>query len=123
MRSSGRVRLPDVAFVSNARVPAERPRVPTLAPDFAAEVLSESNTREEIAQKIREYFQSGTRLVWVIDPTTRSVAVYEVAGEPERTLTVNDVLDGGEVLPGFSLPVADLFRNVAPPPPSQASPQ
>jgi Uma2 family endonuclease len=123
MRSSGRVRLPDVAFVSIARVPEERSRVPTLAPDLAAEVLSESNTREEIAQKIREYFQSGTRLVWVIDPPTRSVAVYENAGQPQRTLAVTDVLEAGDVLPGFSLPVADLFRNVPPPAAPRPSPQ
>ena len=72
----------------------------------------DTNTDAEIAQKIREYFQSGTRLAWVVDPATRSVAVYDGPAEPARVLGETDQLDGGEVLPGFSIPVADLFRNL-----------
>ena len=62
MSSSGRVRLPDVAFVSKERLPKTRTPIPTLAPDLAVEVLSEGNTPDEITQKLREYFESGTRL-------------------------------------------------------------
>ena len=112
MPSSGRVRLPDVAFVSLSRLPRSRERVPTLAPDLAVEVLSEGNTIEEIAQKLREYFQSGTRLAWIIDPSTRTVAVYHAPGAPTRTLNEADQLDGEQVVPGFSLPVANLFRSL-----------
>jgi len=114
MASSGRIRLPDVAFVAADRLPTTRQRVPTLAPDLAVEVLSEGNTTDEIAQKLREYFQSGTRLAWVIDPPSRTVAVYHSAGAPTRVLDVASQLDGEQVLPGFSLPVASLFRSVPP---------
>ena len=112
MASSGRIRLPDVAFVSKDRLPTKRGRVPTLAPDLAVEVLSESNTRAEMAQKLREYFSSGSRLVWYIDPSTRTVAVYHAAGEPTRVLGESEALDGEKVVPGFVMPVTDLFRNV-----------
>ncbi len=64
MSSSGRVRLPDIAFVSKERLPKTRTPIPTLAPDLAVEVLSEGNTPDEITQKPREYFESGTRLAW-----------------------------------------------------------
>ena len=111
---SGRVRLPDVAFVSLARLPTTRDPIPTLGPDLAVEVLSESNTRDEIAQKLREYFESGTRLAWVIDPVRRTVAVYHAPGAPAFVTDDAGSLDGWQVLPGFTLPVADLFRNVPP---------
>lgn len=116
MASSGRVRLPDVAFVSRDRLPPTLQPIPTLAPDLAVEVLSESNTPAEIDQKLREYFQSGTRLAWVIDPRARAAAVYHAPGEPTRVLSESDTLDGEQVVPGFTLPVADLFRNVPPAP-------
>jgi Uma2 family endonuclease len=113
--AGGRVRMPDVAFVSIDRLPGRQiPRepIPNLAPDLAVEVLSESNTKAEIDQKLREYFQSGTRLAWIIDPPTRSVAVYRAAGEPARVLKESEALDGEGVLPGFTLAVAALFENV-----------
>lgn len=109
---SGRVRLPDVAFVSLARLPKTRDPIPTLGPDLAVEVLSESNTKPEIAQKLREYFESGTRLAWVVDPLPRTVAVYHGPGEPVAVIEESGSLDGEPVLPGFTLSVADLFRNV-----------
>jgi Uma2 family endonuclease len=112
--SSGRVRLPDVAFVSLARLPRTREPIPTLAPDLAVEVLSESNTADEIDQKLTEYFQSGTRLAWIVDPPPRTVAIYHGPGDPTRVLDVAGQLDGEQVVPGFTLPVADLFRNVPP---------
>jgi Uma2 family endonuclease len=112
--ASGRVRLPDVVFVSLARLPRTREPIPTLAPDLAVEVLSESNTPAEIAQKLREYFQSGTRLAWIVDPPTRTVAIYHSPGAPTRVLDAAGQLDGEQVVPGFTLPVADLFRNVPP---------
>lgn len=115
--TSGRVRLPDVAYVSRDRLPGglvPRERVPTLAPDLAVEVLSGSNTADEIDQKLREYFQSGTRLAWVVDPRTRTTAVYHRPGDPTRVLDPTDRFDGEHVLPGFTLPVEELFRNVPP---------
>jgi Uma2 family endonuclease len=110
---SGRVRLPDVAFVSNDDLPGgilPNEPIPTLPPTLAAEVLSETNTTAEIRQKLREYFDSGTRLAWIIDPKTRMVAVYDhFADTPKHTLNESDTLDGESVLPGFSLAVSKLF--------------
>jgi Uma2 family endonuclease len=109
----GRVRLPDVAFVTSERLaalPKPRPAIPSIGPDLAVEVLSPSNTPAEIRQKLKEYFESGTRLAWVIDPATRRVAVYVApSDEPARVLGSDDIMDGGPVLPGFTLAVANLF--------------
>ncbi len=110
--SSGRVRLPDVSFVSTSRLPTTLEAIPTLAPDLAVEVLSPGNTKGEIDQKLKEYFESGTRLAWVIDPPTRTVAVYHPPGLLVRVSKEDDALDGEDVLPGFTAPVAELFRNV-----------
>ena len=112
MTWSGRVRLPDLAFISLARPPKTREAIPTLAPDLAVEVLSESNTRAEMDQKLQEYFRSGTRLAWLIDAPTRTVAVYHAVGQPTRVLHETDTLDGEQVVPGFTMLVADLFKNV-----------
>lgn len=117
MAATGRIRLPDLCFFAKDRLPngmLPSEPVPTLAPDLAVEVLSEGNTRAEIDQKLREYFQSGTRLAWVIDPKPRTVAVYHAPGAPTSVLTELDALDGEQVLPGFAMPVAALFRNVPP---------
>lgn len=107
----GLVRIPDVAFVSWDRLPGrKRPAaaVPDLAPDLAVEVLSKGNTRAEMARKLREYFAAGTRLVWLVDPRTRTVRVHS-GPRTSRRLGPGDVLDGGDVLPGFTLPLQDLF--------------
>jgi Uma2 family endonuclease len=112
LQSSGRIRLPDVSFVAQSRLPMVCTAVPVLAPDLAVEVLSEGNTKEEIDQKFKELFQSGTRLAWVIDPLTRTVAVYHGPGAPAMILTEADVLEGNAVLAGFTMPVAALFSNV-----------
>ena len=76
------------------------------------EVLSDTNTAAEMHQKRREYFESGTRLAWSIEQEARTVAVYHAAADPTRVLHESDALDGEQVVPGFTMPVADLFRNV-----------
>ena len=110
----GLVRLPDVGFVSWDRLPGRRvpdEPIPNVVPDLAVEVLSPSNTAKEMARKRGEYFQAGVRLVWEIDPRTRTARVY--TSETEFTdLTGADVLDGGAVLPGFTLPLAQLFAEL-----------
>jgi Uma2 family endonuclease len=110
---SGRVRLPDVTFVSREDLPGgvvPKISVPTITPTIAAEVISEANTDREMKQKAKEYFESGSKLVWMIYPKTRTVAVFEqLQDEPTRTLTEAEILDGGAVLPGFQMKVADLF--------------
>jgi Uma2 family endonuclease len=102
MASTGRIRLPDLCFVSRDRLPKTREPVPTLAPDLAVEVLSEGNTADEIAQKLREYFASGTRLVWIINPATRTVAIYHGPDDPTRVLGESASLDGELVIPRVS---------------------
>jgi Uma2 family endonuclease len=111
---AGLVRIPDVAFVSWDRLPGKRvPKepVPHLAPNLAVEVLSLTNTPKEMARKRREYFQAGVRLIWEVDPERRQVSVYT---DPDRVtiLTEADTLDGGEVLPGFTLVLRELFAEL-----------
>lgn len=110
----GRIRYPDVAFTSWDRLPGRRPPrvpIPDLAPDLAVEVLSDSNTPAEMALKRQDYFSAGTRLVWEIDPETRSARVYT---DPDTftELTAAGTLSGGEVLPGFALPLAEVFAEL-----------
>jgi Uma2 family endonuclease len=110
----GLVRIPDVAFVSWARLPGRRvPRepIPDLSPDLAVEVLSESNTADEMARKRREYFAAGVRLVWQVAPLTRTVEVY-TAPEQVTVLHEEDTLEGGAVLPGFALPLREFFAEL-----------
>jgi Uma2 family endonuclease len=108
------VRIPDVAFFSWDRIPGGRvPKepVPSLGPDLAAEILSASNTPREMARKRREYFESGARLVWLIDPASRMVAVF-TSPDASVNLSESDVLDGGAVLPGFTLVLRDFFAEL-----------
>ncbi len=107
----GKVRIPDVSFVSWDRLPGRRiPRepIPDLVPDLAVEVLSEGNTEREMRRKVAEYFAAGVRLVWLLHPDTREADVYSAPDRMQR-LGASQSLDGGDVLPGFALPVRDWF--------------
>lgn len=112
--ASGLVRIPDLAFISWDRLPNRRmPTVPipALAPDLAVEVLSAGNTLDEMARKRDDYFTAGVRLVWIVDPVARTVAVY-TSPDDVTVLTATAVLNGGEVLPGFTLSLQDLFAEL-----------
>jgi Uma2 family endonuclease len=106
------VRIPDVSFFSLERLPGgevpDEP-VPLLVPDLAVEVISRNNTRKEMDEKLHEYFEKGVRLVWYVRPRSRVVDVYT---SPDRftRLTASMQLDGGDVLPGFSFQVGELFE-------------
>jgi len=78
-------------------------------------VLSPGNTVKEMAIKLEEYAKAGVKLVWYVDPERKEVDVYP-KGNPRRKKTVGlgGVLDGGDVLPGFTLPVAEIFKKRAP---------
>lgn len=104
------IRGPDVAYWSYARLPLEAtPKVfSDVAPDLIAEVISPSNSRREIARKIREYLAAGTTVVWVVDPDDRSVTVYRKPGDG-RVIWDDAVIDCEDVLPGFSCLVANFF--------------
>jgi Uma2 family endonuclease len=103
---------PDVAFVSAVHVPAMLEAVGrgdyAPAPDLVAEIVSDSQSRPEMRERSERWLQAGTRLVWNVWPDAQTVDVW-TPDEPMRTLKVNDLLDGLDVVPGFSLPVADLF--------------
>jgi len=108
----GLVRMPDVAFVSRARLRAAggvKEQIPSLIPDLAVEVLSPSNSKREMDRKRKEYFGAGVRLVWQIDPPTRTADVYISSNEPLERLTGDGMLKGRDVLPGFELRLSDLF--------------
>ncbi len=111
---AGLVRIPDVAFVSWDRLPGRRvpdAAAPTIAPNLAVEVLSGANTRAEMERKLREYFASGVELVWIVDLEARTVAVH-TPDDGRTLLDVEQTLDGGLVLPGFTLPLRKLFAEL-----------
>jgi Uma2 family endonuclease len=116
----GWVRMPDAAFVSWARLPGRRvpaEPIPDLAPDLAVEVLSDGNTPAEMAVKRGEYFAAGTRIVWQIDPRTRTAEVFNAPDTSEK-LDESQCLDGGDVVPGFTLSLRDLFAELDATPPA-----
>ncbi len=111
---AGLVRIPDVSFTSWDRLPGRRmPKdpIPHLAPDLAVEVLGQGNTIDEMKCKRRDYFSAGVRLVWLADPILRIVDVYTSEDQYTR-LTEADRLDGGDVLPGFQLPLREWFAEL-----------
>jgi Uma2 family endonuclease len=105
------VRLPDISFISSTRLPGGKlppGPVANLAPDLAIEVLSKSNRAGEMKRKLRDYFRAGTVLAWLIQPKNRTVRVHT---SPIDSILLGeaDTLDGGTVLPGFSLSLRELF--------------
>ena len=104
------VRAPDAAFVSMERIQGAG-RIEGYrsgVPDLAVEVLSPGNTKREMAEKVKEYFTAGARSVWVVNPKLKTVMVYRSLTDI-ITLTEKDTLEGGEVVPGFQIPVAEIF--------------
>ena len=108
------VRVPDASFVRAERLPEGGigPGLLKLAPDLAVEVLSPSETASALEEKLADYMTAGTPLMWVIDPIRRTVMIVTSAA-PVRWLREGDTLEGGEVLPGFSCQVVELFEGVA----------
>ncbi len=110
--SSGNVRVPDVSYISADRY---HPKRIEGGPDLAVEIISPSETSNRIIQKIQQYFDAGTQMVWTVHPEDREVQVYTPVqslpnGMNIETLTVNDTLTAGDVLPGFAVAVKDLFE-------------
>ncbi|MCY3946020.1 MAG: Uma2 family endonuclease [Anaerolineaceae bacterium] len=89
---------------------AEGPPVAQEAPLLAVEVHSRSNTRSELEAKAARYLQHGTSMVWLLYPRTGTLELH-VAGSPPKTLRGDDLIEGGEVLPGFRVPVSDIFSD------------
>ena len=108
------VRAPNLAFVAWERMPGGRiPKepVPDLVPNFVIEVLSAGNTYGEMSRKRREYFHAGVELLWMVDHRSRTVTVFRT---PLDATVVNEGhnLDGGNVLPGWKVDIADLFSRL-----------
>jgi Uma2 family endonuclease len=106
-----RVRAPDVAFIATGRLPGgQLPQgfIPG-APDLAVEILSPNDDPVEVQQKVRDYLEAGSRLVWVVAPRPRTVTVYRADGSA-RLVREPAGLEGEDVLPGLALPLAELFR-------------
>ena len=111
----GLVRIPDVSFTRWERLPGRKvpnDPVPDLVPDLAVEVLSMANTRREMERKLKEYFLSGVKLVWFVEPVAHVVRVFTSPDEVTE-LRINDILEGGDVLPGFAVPVERLFADLS----------
>jgi Uma2 family endonuclease len=108
------VRIPDISFVRWEKLPnhelPEEP-IPDLVPDLAIEVLSKGNTPGEMKRKLKDYFITGVKLVWFVDPKQRTVQVF-TAPDQSVTLTEADTLDGGDVLPGLTLSVKQIFARL-----------
>lgn len=108
-RNPDTVRAPDVGFVTAERVPTMDSRgFFNGAPDLAVEVLSPDDRAGKVLDKVGDWLEAGCRLVWVVDPKHKTVSVYEGDG---RTLVLHesDTVDGGQVVPGFTLPVTSIF--------------
>lgn len=106
-----RVRAPDVAFISAQRLPEGRLPEGFLAgaPDLAVEILSPTDNPVDIQQKVCDYLEGGAHLVWIIAPQAKTVTVYRADGSA-RLLREHDTLEGEAVLPGLTIPLAELFR-------------
>lgn len=110
-RNPDTIRAPDAMFISNERLSQqfEPDFFLPFAPDLAVEVISPSDRWVEVEEKLDEYFRSGVRLAWVIEPKTKKIHVYKSPTEV-RILSETDSLNGEDVVPGFAIPVSELFN-------------
>ncbi len=105
-------RMPDVSFVSAARIPAEGSPSSKweIAPDLAIEVISPNDVWEKVSDKVREYFAAGVRQVWLVSQLQQQVMIYDSPTQI-RVVTANDDLTSETLLPGFKCRVSDLFQS------------
>jgi Uma2 family endonuclease len=112
---SGNLLSPDVSFIAKSRLRAtalEREKYLRGAPDLVVEVISPWDRPPRLREKMEDYFASGACLAWVLDPAERTALVYRTP-EADRLLRVADALDGEDILPGFRLPLAELFAELS----------
>lgn len=112
-----RNRKPDVAFVTFERWPEDRPtpyrgNPMDVVPELMVEVISPTDEADDVIRKAFEYLQAGALLVWLIYPGVQTIHAYTSPGLPPRVFREDSMLDAGDVLPGFSVPVAALFPPV-----------
>ena len=111
-------RRPDIAFISYEKWPKGR-RFPSdnaflIVPDLMIEVVSPTNLANEVEEKVVEYLEAGVRMVWVVHPTTARIYIHDGLSSV-RVVTRNDELDAGHVLPGFRIPLDQIFEDEAEP--------
>jgi Uma2 family endonuclease len=106
----GRIRMPDVGFVAWGRIPEDwlDHAILDAIPNLAVEIISKSNTPKEMDRKLEDYFNAGVELVWFIYPKTQTALVY-TSPTTKKEIAKTGTLDGGKVLPGFKLPLKNLF--------------
>ena len=102
------VRLPDAAYITKERAGGIPKKVFPVGPDLAVEVISPSESATEINDKVNLYFSAGTRQVWLVYPTTRTIHLYRAVNQVQ-IMTGDEVLNTSGVLPGFTVKVADIF--------------
>lgn len=105
----GHVYNPDVGFISKARLPDKPEREAPIPPDFAVEVKSPSDRKRAMRRKAERYLEFGTKLVWLVFPEEQLVEVY-MPDQDVMVVGIDGVLDGGTILPGFSLAVRQIFE-------------
>jgi Uma2 family endonuclease len=112
-RDPDTVLAPDVAFMRQEHAPPENElrRFGQVPPDLALEVVSPTDRPRAVAEKVAIYLATGVPLVWVVDPATRSAEVHRPDRQPRR-LTIDDDLDGEEIVPGFRLPLSQVFAAI-----------
>ena len=110
-RNPDTVLCPDMAWIAPGRIPPGTTGYPELTPDLCIEVASPSNARADrlLADKAQMWLDFGAREVWVLNPEDTTVTCYR-PGQPPVTLDADDILDGGDLLPSFSIAVWQLFR-------------
>lgn len=111
-RNPDTVLAPDCGFIRKSLLPSGLPTneyIP-FPPDLAVEVMSISDRKRDLDRKAHRYLDSGTRMVWLVQPASRSVTIYRQNLEPIE-IRENGMLEGFDVLPGFSMPVADVFHD------------
>lgn len=102
-------RKPDVAFVSQARIPENIRQASPVPPDLAIEVVSPTDVVYDVQEKAFEYLDAGTKMVWVIEPVSKTVTVYRSRNDI-KILTSNQTLTGEEIVENFSCSVAEIFE-------------
>ncbi len=109
-RDPDTVRAPDIAFIASTNLPADKPQSAFWpgAPDLAVEVLSPDYRKGQVDAKIRDWFGAGVKAIWIVEPKSQSIAIY-TSPEEFQTRNFSEALEGGELVPGFSCPVADIF--------------
>jgi Uma2 family endonuclease len=105
------VRIPDVSFISYARYPELPTRIEG-GPDLAVEIISPSESSQDVLKKVTLYFNAGTKLVWTVYPDLQMVYSYRPSddGMSVRPIDTEGTLDGEDVLPGFALKVSEIFK-------------